>query len=91
MAAHQLKINTYAGMYTHSDNQKSCANSGPTSRSKLPESNSVSASTAIIHMQHDNQAVLENYDHYLKRKAQNLLGGGKHKHHTPSHGNYHSA
>ena len=54
MAAHQLKINTYAGMYTHSDNQKACANSGPTSRSKLPESNTVSASTAIINMQHDN-------------------------------------
>ena len=91
MAAHQLKINTYAGMYTHSDNQKSGSNSGPNSRSKLPESNTVSASTAIINMQHDNQAVLENYDHYLKRKAQNIIGGGKHKHNTPSHGNYHSA
>ena len=77
-------------MYTHSADINQ-ANSGPNSRSKLPEPNAVSASTAIINMQHDNQAVLENYDHYLKRKAQNIIGGGKHKHQTPSHGNYHSA
>ena len=67
------------------------SNKGGKKTTDTADTNSkTTASTAMLAMNQDKSAVLENYDHYLSRNPGQAQGK---KQHTPSHGisNYHSA